>query len=412
MNEVKEVNVTDVVFDKSLDITEAEIDVMAASIVEVGQLHPITVYMAETRLHLGAGERRLRAFQKLRRATISALVIDGEVSKERAREIHLHETLKRFNLSWYDQVELELELHEMRQKQHGAGRVGGGGKVGWSLRNTADELQRALGALSEDIQLANAIKNDPTLKNIKDRKTALRVIQDIEKRGRMRLESGVTSIEDQVLLGDSEELLNRFPSATFHACITDPPWLEYKDTALTRDEQTIKVFPEIFRVLRYDSFLYCFVGVDDFFHYRAKLGEIGFVVQKLPLIWAKDNVLTYGRRSWEYGRNYELILLAVKGSPALVESAQLNPIFNVPAIHSTKLIHPNEKPLRLIELIIDHCTYSGGVILDPFAGSGVVGEAARNSGRKYVLIERDRKFFDGIGKRLAKSRVNHAASTS
>jgi len=52
--------------------------------------------------------------------------------------------------------------------------------------------------------------------------------------------------------------------------------------------------------------------------------------------------------------------------------------------------HPTVKPLKLMEyLCILTKTPTGGIVLDPFAGSGTTGMACKKTGRSYILIEKD-----------------------
>lgn len=57
------------------------------------------------------------------------------------------------------------------------------------------------------------------------------------------------------------------------------------------------------------------------------------------------------------------------------------------AFSNTKTLHPTEKPIALMERLILTYTKMGQVILDPFAGSGTTGIAARNTKRHYILGE-------------------------
>jgi hypothetical protein len=143
-----------------------------------------------------------------------------------------------------------------------------------------------------------------------------------------------------------------------------------------------------------------FVSTPDFILYTNELPKFGFRCQQYPCIWHKTGTITHGRRPWEHARDFEPILVAAKGAPHLTQSTEISAIYKYPAIHSSKLTHPNEKPLDLLESIVRHLTWSGGNILDPFAGSGVTLEAARNKDRHYIGIERNHKFYEQIVKRL------------
>lgn len=56
-------------------------------------------------------------------------------------------------------------------------------------------------------------------------------------------------------------------------------------------------------------------------------------------------------------------------------------------------IHPTQKPVDLMEYLIRTYTNEGDVVLDNTMGSGTTGVAARNTGRRFIGIERDPKYF-------------------
>ena len=62
--------------------------------------------------------------------------------------------------------------------------------------------------------------------------------------------------------------------------------------------------------------------------------------------------------------------------------------------------HPTQKPIALMTWCID---LAGDVqtILDPFAGSGTTGRAAKDLGRKAVLIEREERYCEIAARRMA-----------
>ncbi len=65
----------------------------------------------------------------------------------------------------------------------------------------------------------------------------------------------------------------------------------------------------------------------------------------------------------------------------------------------TRRDHPNEKPVGLLMEIIQKAPQ--GTILDPFAGSGTTGRAAKDCGRKAILIELEERYCEIAAKRMA-----------
>lgn len=65
--------------------------------------------------------------------------------------------------------------------------------------------------------------------------------------------------------------------------------------------------------------------------------------------------------------------------------------------------HPCPRPLEQVAYIVDVFSCAGDEILDPFMGSGTTGVACLNQGRRFVGIEKDRKYFDLACKRIEDS---------
>ena len=66
----------------------------------------------------------------------------------------------------------------------------------------------------------------------------------------------------------------------------------------------------------------------------------------------------------------------------------------------TKIQHPTVKPLALLEWLVSLIVPPGGVVLDPFAGSGTTLQAAINKGFTPIGIEQDADYIKLIHKRL------------
>lgn len=65
-----------------------------------------------------------------------------------------------------------------------------------------------------------------------------------------------------------------------------------------------------------------------------------------------------------------------------------------------KRLHPTQKPVDLLEYLIKTYTNEGDLVLDNAAGSGTTAIAARNTGRNYILIEKEPEYVEIIKKRL------------
>jgi DNA modification methylase len=62
--------------------------------------------------------------------------------------------------------------------------------------------------------------------------------------------------------------------------------------------------------------------------------------------------------------------------------------------HPSICIHPTQKPVELIEWLIKTYTNEGDLVLDSCMGSGSTGVACLNTGRKFIGIEKDDKYFE------------------
>ena len=77
-------------------------------------------------------------------------------------------------------------------------------------------------------------------------------------------------------------------------------------------------------------------------------------------------------------------------------------IISIPKEHKIgELYHPTQKPVALLEWLIKTYTLPGETVLDNCMGSGSTGVAAVNTGRKFIGIELNEKYYS-----IAKGRIN------
>lgn len=76
-----------------------------------------------------------------------------------------------------------------------------------------------------------------------------------------------------------------------------------------------------------------------------------------------------------------------------------------PSDKQTSKLHPTQKPVALMEYMIRTYTNEGMTVLDNCMGSGTTGAACANTGRNFIGIEMDEKYFE-----IAKNRVESAYS--
>jgi len=84
--------------------------------------------------------------------------------------------------------------------------------------------------------------------------------------------------------------------------------------------------------------------------------------------------------------------------------ARSAPVYGLGGLKARRNTHPTVKPVELMRWLIRLVCPPGGLVLDPFAGSGTTGIAALREGRRFLGVEREREYV-----RIAKARLAHIA---
>lgn len=109
------------------------------------------------------------------------------------------------------------------------------------------------------------------------------------------------------------------------------------------------------------------------------------------VIWNKKNP----GLGWRYRRQHEMIMVAHRAGGKLLwadDDVAARNIFDM--MPPRDRVHPNEKPLGLVQHFIKLHSTEGQAILDPFMGSGTTLVACAKMGRKGIGIELDPEYFD------------------
>jgi site-specific DNA-methyltransferase (adenine-specific) len=69
--------------------------------------------------------------------------------------------------------------------------------------------------------------------------------------------------------------------------------------------------------------------------------------------------------------------------------------------HKTQNFHPTVKPISLMQYLVRLVTPKGGIVLDPFMGSGTTGIGAKLEGFDFIGIEREAEYI-----KIAEARIN------
>jgi site-specific DNA-methyltransferase (adenine-specific) len=206
---------------------------------------------------------------------------------------------------------------------------------------------------------------------------------------------------------DCLEGIKELADGSVDVVITDPPYStpvitsfgrkKFKNLAdLSVQEFYFKAIKkELERVLKPDGRVFFFC--DDKFY--PILYSVFYEWLNLGLIiWDKGKI-GMGR---PIRKQHELIFYANQGS---AEFQKFGEITHIPSVlkvkHDTNKIHGAQKPVELIEHLINGFSKEGDLIIDLFGGSGSTGKACQNTNRNFVGFELNTEIANASSERLS-----------
>lgn len=243
--------------------------------------------------------------------------------------------------------------------------------------------------------------------------------------------------------GDCIEVLEQYQTTNVFDCIvTDPPYgikyvsnmRKYKHLEIANDDTLFLPFERLTELLRNDSSMFIF------FSHKVYLGEAlmaqyvqrrleqeiswieantngeavdSFIIQQRLksayidinnfrsnfnlIVWAKPGG-TMGNLEGDFGNAHELIGHFRKGNPKLQGWKRYSNIWEFS--RTANNLHPTQKPVSVIQRILDCSTSEGDLVLDCFGGSGTTAIACKAMNRRCVIIEFEEKYCEVIINRL------------
>lgn len=245
----------------------------------------------------------------------------------------------------------------------------------------------------------------------------------------------MTQDKECIVMEGNGRNLGAIADESIDCIITDHPWADGKANkggnrnfaSYDTFEYSLEDFKEKARVLKPGSFLCENIpaenesNFDYLYHLKKMAQEAGFEYYA-KVAWKKGTfVSNTGRKA----KNTEDIMIFSKGKARALKpdkqrgldaagnptrfmsgtNGMLPAVFDVQAVPKAAQIAQSEKPVALFEQLLEYVTLEGEVVLDQFAGSGVVGEACIKKGRKCILVEKSKELAKKIADRLGASAI-------
>ena len=194
----------------------------------------------------------------------------------------------------------------------------------------------------------------------------------------------------------AEDLLGGLEAESDQVVLTDPPYgISYqsnyckdgkrKPISSDFDFQIGPFLKETLRVLKPGGVCYLFTRWDVYPLWVRELPS-GLELKNF-IAWVQDNH-SAGDLTGNFGFKWEGIMMLTKGRHQLRGMRWPN-VWDFPRVPFKQQLHPAEKPVGLLRRAIEASSDDGDLVVDPFAGSGATGEAARWSGREALLGDVD-----------------------
>lgn len=210
-----------------------------------------------------------------------------------------------------------------------------------------------------------------------------------------------------LIKGDCLEKMKNIQSDSIDLIVTDPPYktitggnpndehkrpkgvLESNKGLFKYQKIDMKAWiTECYRVLKEETHCYFFTNCLNLNEMINKSLECGFKLHNI-LVWKKNNCTP---SQW-YMKDAEYILFLRKGKAKYINNIGTKTVLEFDNILKNK-IHPTQKPVDLLTVLIENSSNAGDVILEPFMGSCSTGIACLSTNRNFIGFELDDNYFN------------------
>lgn len=210
---------------------------------------------------------------------------------------------------------------------------------------------------------------------------------------------------------DAIKELKEIKDCSIDLIVTDPPYRitprgskgstggmfgveTYKNGKLFthNDVEVTDYASEFFRILKDKTHCYVMCNQKNLQSFINEFTRVGFKLSRV-LIWDKQNKIvgTY------YMGQIEFILFLRKGGGKIVNDCGISELISIRNKKTKRPdgtnFHDTEKPVALMQLLIEQSTKEQELVLDPFVGIGATAIACMKTNRQFVGFELDEKYY-------------------
>lgn len=220
--------------------------------------------------------------------------------------------------------------------------------------------------------------------------------------------------------GNCMDIMKDIPNESVDLIVTDPPYkttsrgssgnsggmlkkeINKKGDVFTHNNISCKEYaPEYYRILKDGSHCYIMTNHTNLIEMLNTFTSVGFHFIK-SLIWDKGNKIM-GRF---YMSQFEYILFFRKGKGVKINNCGTPDILRVPnkktKDENGNNLHDTEKPVELMEIIIQNSSKENDIVVDTFMGINATGVACKRNNRNFIGIELDENYFN-----ISKERISN-----